>query len=73
MHVMSPVSCCSRSCKHHLLTLVCACSSAFREPTYGHGIIDFINSTTALWTWCGCTGSCLCYMCCIAAVHHSPE
>jgi predicted phosphodiesterase len=25
--------------------------SAYREPSYGHGIIDFINSTHALWTW----------------------
>lgn len=25
--------------------------SAFREPTYGHGILTFMNSTTALWQW----------------------
>lgn len=25
--------------------------SAFREPTYGHGIMTFMNSTTALWQW----------------------
>ena len=25
--------------------------SAFREPTYGHGVLTFMNSTTALWQW----------------------
>ena len=25
--------------------------SAFREPSYGHGILTFINSTAALWEW----------------------
>lgn len=25
--------------------------SAFREPTYGHGVMTFMNSTTALWQW----------------------
>ncbi len=25
--------------------------SAFREPTYGHGIMTFMNSTTARWQW----------------------
>lgn len=25
--------------------------SAFREPSFGHGILTFMNSTTALWQW----------------------
>ena len=25
--------------------------SAFREPSYGHGVLTFINITTALWQW----------------------
>ncbi|MEW5298665.1 MAG: hypothetical protein WDW36_001758 [Sanguina aurantia] len=25
--------------------------SAFREPSFGHGTIDIINATTALWQW----------------------
>lgn len=25
--------------------------SAFREPSYGHGVIDFMNSTHARFTW----------------------
>ncbi len=25
--------------------------SAFRQASYGHGIIDVVNSTHALWTW----------------------
>ena len=36
-------------------TSLCASSqpawSAFREPTYGHGILTFMNSTSALWQW----------------------
>lgn len=25
--------------------------SAFREPSYGHGLLTFLNSTTAHWEW----------------------
>lgn len=25
--------------------------SAFREPTYGHGTLTFMNETTAFWRW----------------------
>lgn len=25
--------------------------SAFREPTYGHGVLTFQNNTHALWQW----------------------
>ena len=27
------------------------CSSAYREPSYGHGILNFINGTHAQWFW----------------------
>ena len=25
--------------------------SAFRESSFGHGILDFLNSTTVVWNW----------------------
>jgi len=25
--------------------------SAFREPSFGHGLMDFLNDTTAVWNW----------------------
>jgi hypothetical protein len=25
--------------------------SAYREPSFGHGVIDFANATHAFWTW----------------------
>ena len=25
--------------------------SAFREPSFGHGLMDFISDTTAVWNW----------------------
>ena len=28
-----------------------ACSSAYREPSFGHGFVDFINGTHAQWFW----------------------
>ena len=43
----------SRPCDASLTAHECVRrSSAYREPSYGHGIIDFINTTHALWTWC---------------------
>jgi len=25
--------------------------SAFREPSFGHSLMDFLNDTTAVWNW----------------------
>ena len=25
--------------------------SAFREASFGHGLMDFLNDTTAVWNW----------------------
>ena len=25
--------------------------SAVREPSYGHGVLDFVNATHAHWQW----------------------
>jgi len=25
--------------------------SAFRESSFGHGLMDFLNDTTAVWNW----------------------
>lgn len=27
-------------------------SSAYREPSFGHGILTVLNSTVAQWQWC---------------------
>lgn len=33
------------------IVLACLCSSAYREPSFGHGIVNFINGTHAQWFW----------------------
>ena len=25
--------------------------SAFREPSFGHGLMDFVSDTTVVWNW----------------------
>ena len=33
------------------LTVDLLCSSAYREPSFGHGVMTVFNATTALWQW----------------------
>ena len=36
---------------HSLIGCCLACSSAYREPSFGHAILTVYNATTALWQW----------------------